>query len=110
MEAFDVARNVISVATGLISIGTMIYVWLTSQSKVNEADIRDLHKKVSEQDGRLQGFENALKNMPDKDTVHDLDMKVSELNGQIRVVSESMKAVERTAQRIENFLLDQAKK
>lgn len=107
---FDMARNIAAFTTSLISIGTVIYVWLTSRSKINSAEIRELQALQQTQASKIQALETALQNMPDKDTVHALDLKVAELNGTIAVVAESLQAVERTAHRIENFLLDQARK
>ncbi|MCW5720414.1 MAG: DUF2730 family protein [Devosia sp.] len=107
---FDSARNVATFGGTLISIGTAVYAWLTSRSKINAAEIRELQALVNAQAAKIQALETTLQNMPSKDTVHKLDLKVTTLNGTINVVAESLQAVERTAHRIEEFLLSQAKK
>lgn len=105
------------VAQYIAPIGTVIAVALSvwnliqSPSKQNASDLadfkRDEHGPLKD---RVSAVETRIENVPSKDTVHQLDKKVTELNGTINVVAESLKAVERTAHRIENFLLDQAKK
>ncbi len=106
----DALRNFAALGSSLIAIGTAVYAWLTSRSKINAAEITALQATVGTLGTKVQLLENALSQMPDKDTVHALDLKVTELTGSINVVAESLQAVERTAHRIENFLLDQAKR
>lgn len=110
MDAFDIARNVAAFVGSVLSTGAIAYTWLTSRSKVNSEEIRELRETSADHELKIQALETALSQMPTKDTVHALDRKVTELNGTISVVAESLRAVERTAHRIENFLLDQAKK
>jgi archaellum component FlaF (FlaF/FlaG flagellin family) len=105
----DALRNSAALVSTLIAIGTAAYAWFTSRSKINEAEIRALQATVGQLQTQLQLVENKLQQMPNKDTVHALDLKVTELNGIVNVVAESLQSVERTAHRIENFLLDQAK-
>lgn len=106
----DALRNFAALASSVIAIGTAVYAWLTSRSKINSAEITALQAMVQTLNTKVQLLENALEQMPDKDTVHALDLKVTELTGSINVVAESLQAVERTAHRIEEFLLNQAKR
>lgn len=108
--SLDDLRNVSSLASTLLSIGAVVYAWLTSRSKINATEIRELQADMAAFKIDLAAVEQTLKQMPDKDTVHHLDMKVSQLAGSIGVLGESLKSVERSAQRIETFLLEQAKK
>lgn len=108
--SLDDLRNFAALGSSAIAIGTAIYAWLTSRSKINASEIHELQAEVAAFKIKLAAIEQTLSQLPDKDTVHALDLKVTELNGTINVVAESLQAVERTAHRIENFLLDQAKK
>lgn len=88
---------------GLFGVGAMIYSWLTANSRANSADLKNLKEAVAELKGKID-------NTPSKDFVHELDKKVTELNGSINVVAESLKGVERTARRIEEYLLNKGDK
>lgn len=105
----DSLRNFAALGSSLIAIGTAVYAWLTSRSKINAAEITALQAVVQSLSTKVQLLENALEQMPNKDTVHALDLKVTELTGSINVVAESLQAVERTAHRIEDFLISQGK-
>lgn len=100
----------IAAAAAAINSGLVIWNFLQSPSKKNAAEIQKLQADQAAFKIKLAAIEQTLNQLPDKDTVHHLDMKVSQLNGSIGVLGESLKAVERTAHRIETFLLEQAKK
>lgn len=106
-----VVKDIIIGFAAVLAAGLAIWTFFQSPSKKNAEDFsafkRDEFEPVKT---RVSAVETSMQNVPSKDTVHQLDKKVTELNGTINVVAESMKAVERTAHRIENFLLDQAKR
>lgn len=54
---------------------------------------------------RLGQVELKLQQMPDKESVHQLALAVTEIRGDIRTQGETMKAVAATASRVEEFLL-----
>lgn len=94
----------------VISIGSAGYAWLTAGSKANAKKLELLDARDIDHDRRIQALESQVAQMPSKDAVHHLDLKVSDLTGSVKVVVQSLQAVERTAHRIEEFLLSQAKK
>jgi hypothetical protein len=106
-----VLKDIVVGVAAVLGAALAIWTFFQSPSKKNADDLanfkRDEHEPLK---GRVSAVETRVANVPSKDTVHQLDKKVTELNGTINVVAESLKAVERTAHRIENFLLDQAKK
>jgi hypothetical protein len=102
--------NLGSLVGPIIAVGGVVYTWLTSRATQNSTEIKELTTRLVTAEAQLQALDTALKQVPDKDTVHELDIKVTQLTGTIGVVNEAVQAVQRTAQRIEQFLLDQAKR
>ena len=92
------AKDLVGVAGGLIGIIAMVYAWLIARSKVNAEHVSDLLTRV-------QSIEADFRHIPSKDTVHGLELSISEIKGDIHAMSEAFSAVQRTAQRIENYLL-----
>lgn len=82
----------------LISIGSSVTMFLTSGAKSNAA-------KLAEHDHRLGRLENDIAHMPSKESVHQLQLDLTELKGQIGIMAKSSEATERTARRVEEFLL-----
>jgi hypothetical protein len=58
---------------------------------------------------RLGSVETRLQHLPDKDSVHQLNIAVTEIRGLIGVQGEALKTVAATASRVESFLLEAAR-
>lgn len=82
----------------LISIGTSITMFLTSGAKSNAA-------KLAEHGHRLTQVENNVRHMPSKESVHQLQIDLTEMKGQIGVMAKSSEVTERTTRRVEDFLM-----
>lgn len=109
----------------VISIGGTFYAWLTAGSKANTkkldamegvlagkaggGDLDQLEDKVTEHDRRIQAVEAEVKHLPDKDSVHRLEVALEQMNTKIASMAASAEATERTARRVEQFLMERAK-
>lgn len=82
----------------LISIGTSITMFFTSGAKSNAT-------KLAEHDHRLTQVENNVRHMPSKESVHQLQIDLTEMKGAISVMAKSSEVTERTTRRVEDFLL-----
>ena len=69
-----------------------------------------LRDRVDQHGSRLQALEQTVMQLPDKDMFHQLDKGQTEQAGAIRALAESVKSIATTASRIEQFLLEEAKK
>lgn len=58
---------------------------------------------------RLIEVEQTLKQMPNRQSVHELALAVVEIRGDLKAQGETMKSVAATAKRVEEFLLQGAK-
>lgn len=99
-----------SLAGPVIAVGGVVYTWLTSRATQNSTEIKQLQERVAQAESSLFALKEAFKQVPDKDMVYGLDKRLTEQTGSLGILAESVKAIERTAHRIENFLLDQAKR
>lgn len=59
---------------------------------------------------RVGHIETVLGQMPDKDTVHRLEVSVTEIRGDIKAQGETLSAVKATTNRVEDFLLNRGGK
>lgn len=82
----------------LISIGSSVTMFLTSGAKNNAT-------KLAEHDHRISRLENDIAHMPSKESVHQLQIDLTEMKGQIGVMAKSSEVTERTTRRVEEFLL-----
>ena len=72
---------------------------LTARTETNE-------KKLIEHDRRIQTVEADIKHLPDKDTVHKMELAMAEMKSQLASMVKSSEATERATRRVEEFLLN----
>jgi septal ring factor EnvC (AmiA/AmiB activator) len=89
----------------LLAIASLIYTWFTARSKINEQRLSGHERKLTEHDRRVQKLENDVSHLPSKDDVHELRLEVSSIKGSIGRLEASSAATDRTARRIEEFLM-----
>jgi translation elongation factor P/translation initiation factor 5A len=88
-----------SFAALAISLGTTITTFFTSGAKINAA-------KLADHEHRLSTLENDMKHMPDKDSVHKLQLDLTEMKGHLGVMAKSTEATERTTRRLEEYIVN----
>ncbi|RWE55192.1 MAG: hypothetical protein E5V22_24685 [Mesorhizobium sp.] len=121
----------ISLASPLLSLATVVYVWLTAGSKKAQADIDafkksasddfqgirasvdvkcgEIDRKVEDHAMRIQSIEGEMKHLPDVKAFTELRLAVSEIKGEAGKQAEVVNGIARTVHRMENFLLTGSK-
>ena len=94
----------------LISIGASFYAWLTAGSRANGAEIKELAGRVTVLEQRVGTVENDVRHLPDRDHAQRMEVTLTELRGQLAVLSERLQPVSAIADRLQEFLLEQAKR
>lgn len=99
-----------AIGVAALSLGTTIYNLLTSGSRKNEKEIQLLQTQENELVKRVDYLENALANLPDRDAVHRIEIALEKMGSQIGVLDERLKPISSTTNRLNELLLDQARK
>jgi len=94
----------------LVSIGTMLFAFVTSKSRANEKTLENVNDRLDRHSNRIQTIENELKHMPAKDDVMQLKLDLSELKGTVGKLGEGMSGMSKTITRVEEFLLNKGGK
>lgn len=105
-ESLDLWLKIIVSA---LSVGAITFSWLTSRSAANTKQLQTLHERDEQQEKRIQRLESDIAHLPDKETVHRIELSVEQMRGDIHGMREGFKAVERTAVRIDEYFMDRAK-
>jgi len=92
----------------LISIGSTVWLWLTAGSRSNTDELRKVGEALDGHDRRIQSVEQEIKHMPSRETVHKLELTMKDMQTQLAAMAASSEATERTARRVEQFLIDRA--
>jgi len=104
------------VATFALSICAMVVaVFRTRRQHIDDA-FKTGSKRMDAHDLRIQALEQSVKDMPDKDDMHQLELTLKEIGGDMKAVratmrgmSESMTRTEHIVGRHEDHLLERGK-
>lgn len=95
----------IGAALSIIALGTQLKAIISSGERKLEERVSKVEVKLIEHDRRVQAVENEMKHLPDRETVHKLQIDLTEMKGQMATMVKSSEATERATRRVEDFLL-----
>lgn len=118
----------IALINGLISVGTFLFVWLTRSGKeanekvsaldqklsiaikdVNARIDKDVTAKIDLVEDRIARVEGELSGVPDRESVHKMQLELERMRGTIDVLNERLVPLAAISGRLQEFLLEQAK-
>jgi ABC-type phosphate transport system auxiliary subunit len=79
------------------------------QGKADAAHVQVIETRVAELEDRATRIESELEHLPDKDVSHRMELAIQQMKGEIAVLSERLKPVSAIGERLQEFLLEQAK-
>lgn len=103
-----------------ISVGTVIYVWLTAGSKKTATDLSahktEINKQLSEiaedledHSSRIQAIEIGMHHLPDRDMVHGLQLTLKDIQIEMAAIKASAEQSTRISRRMEEYLIENSK-
>lgn len=90
----------------LINFGTVIWNIFSGPSKRNSIKLEDQAEILRKMDGRLSAVELAHRDMPKQKDFHDLEVKLTELNGVISVLTQRLKPLESVTERAQEWMME----
>jgi len=110
-------QMLVSIIAMLITIGTALWSWLSAGSRKNEKLIAGLgervvglNERVVGHGARLDQLEGHVQHQPSNDDIHAIRLSLRDLKSEIAVLSERVKPLIATTERINELLLEQARK
>lgn len=102
------ATPIVAFILSAIALATQVKSILSSGEKKLDERQKTAEKTLIDHDRRIQAIEGELKHLPDKDSVHKLQVDLTEMKGQISTMVKSSEATERATRRVEEFLINRA--
>lgn len=100
---------VISGIGGLLGIVSIVYTWITARSRVNGEEIKVLRERSQEHDRRIDRIEKDIEHLPDRNHAHSMQVELAQMRGEIQLLAERLKPVAAISERLQEFLLEEAK-
>jgi len=113
-------RDMVSVALGTLTIASMVFTWIIARSRASAAEIAKLNDRLTDGlknisnrndavENRLTRIESEMHHMPDNATINSVLLKMNTLQGEMGVLTERLRPIQSVTDRLQEFLLSQAK-
>ncbi|WP_336288640.1 DUF2730 family protein [Bartonella sp. CB60] len=99
----SVVNGWLSLLLSIVAISGVLKAYLSSGAKEMLKDIMELKERVH----RLEAEVDFL---PDRDAMHRLEVNMEQLNGRLNTLSAQLQPVAAISERLQEFLLETAKK
>ncbi|WP_454278950.1 hypothetical protein [Sphingomonas sp. Marseille-Q8236] len=106
--------QLVAIASALLGIANLIWMWLAQMRQPSEKAIEELLKRCQSLDTegeavarRVALIESEMRHVPTKDDLHDVKNSITAMIGQMRVVETEVAAATRTMRRIEDHMREE---
>ncbi|UWQ93000.1 DUF2730 domain-containing protein [Rhodobacteraceae bacterium M382] len=89
--------------SALIAFATILFTWYRTRDQRFEDKFQAGSKRMNEQDLRLQRIEQQIEAMPDKDDMHAMQLTLADINGELKAVRSTMRAIAESQNRLETI-------
>lgn len=93
----------------LLTFGLTVWGLISSGSKANARTLQLHGETLNALDNRMSALEHSMRDGPSRRDFHDLDVRMTRLQGSLDVVSERLKPVEAISDRLQEVLIEQRK-
>ena len=94
----------------LLTFALTIWGLVSSGSRANSKRLDDHADRLQSHGDRLAALEIATREMPKRKDFHDLDLRMTKLQGAMEVLTERLKPIEAISERLQEVLLEQGRK
>ena len=107
---FPVVATFVSFVFSSLNLIVLIKSIMSAGEKKLDERLAKAESKLVEHDRRVQTVEGEMKHMPDRDMAHRLELAVEKMSGRLDTMAETLKPIRSTSERMNELLVEQAKK
>lgn len=100
----DAIYRFMAIISTLMSTGAVVFAWFAGRRKDVDRRLHEGSKRMDHQDLRIQALEQEVREMPDKSDLHGVELKLSEIAGDMKAMSASMRGMHESLQRTEGIV------
>lgn len=96
----------------IVAIASKFVTRTDHERAIGSLDNKFVHtvEKIDKVEDRVAALENEFRHLPDRGAVHTIQISLTELRGEMRAMGEQLKPVAAISERLQEFLLEQARK
>jgi uncharacterized coiled-coil protein SlyX len=100
--------NAAQLGSFAVSLVTLVFVITIHRSKAANDRVSKIETKTEKLELRTSKLEGIVENLPDKASLHRMELAFEKMQGSMNVMAEKLKSVAATADRLQDFLESQA--
>jgi hypothetical protein len=114
-------KDWLSVLSSFLAVGAIFYAWLTRSGKEAsekavklearlDVAITERDRKIDALEDRISRVEGELKGVPDRESVHKMQLEMVAMRGSVDVLNERLVPLAAISVRLQEFLLQESKR
>lgn len=88
----------------LLGIANTISIWLRNNARELAKKLDEIRDSLKGHDRRIQTVESEQRHLPSKEDLHELNVAITSLAGDLKTQSTELESVSRTVRRIDDHL------
>ena len=100
----------VGAALSIIALLTQAKAFFSSGERALDARLAKAEKALVDHDRRIQSVEGEMKHLPDREQAHRLELAMEKISGRLDALDERLKPVIATNERLQELLMEQARK
>ncbi len=100
--------NLAQIGSFLMAFSAIVIAFISAGSKHHEEVSLRLDARIDVLEKDVTRIKADLTHAPSRETVHRLENAMAQLQGELKVMAESLRPVARISERLQEFLLEQA--
>jgi len=120
-ETFEVLKLIFSGIAVIISLTSLYYAWHSAKNRAQKEEIEGLRTRIAEVEerraksigelrDRMGRLEAEIPHLPSTATVHELAIRIEEMHGDLKGVTEALKGVKGQLETVNTHLLRESMK
>lgn len=93
-----------------VGVASLLYTIFSNRGKAAEARVVTLETRITLLEKAVTAVQGDLEHVPGKDTSHRLEMAIQRIEGSVAVMEERLKPIASISERLQEILLEQAKR
>lgn len=121
MDGMEVFKSWLSLLALAISVGSSLWMIVSSGAKKTAGDLADFKKQDAEEKAtmmtaitrlgeRVQSLEGEMRHLPTRESQHRIEVNMEKMNGRLDVLTEALKPIKANAELVNDLLREQVKK
>lgn len=99
----------LALAGPTVALATLVYTINSQRKKASSEALDRIDERMTRAENRVTRLEGQIDSLPDRDVTHRLELSLSEMRGELKVLAQRLEPVAATSERLQEYLLEQAK-